>query len=77
MILALDNLTAEQWADAMTPLLETYGSIPKLHDGDWREWAEAVISVPGISVQFPPIPSLYNDWKEWARYFMMTVTTEL
>jgi hypothetical protein len=78
VILALDNLTATQWADAMTPLLETYGQIPKMISDDmWQEWAERVIDIPGIAVQFPPVPSLYNDWKEWARYFMLTVTTEL
>jgi hypothetical protein len=67
-------LTVREWTDAMTVDLDTYGPLPRLDDDEkWRDWAVAVITLPGISVFSPPSPVEFDDWRTWADRFNQAV----
>lgn len=59
-----------EWSDYMNPTLEEFGTVGRLLvEGDWKNWAAGVISLPGISALGPPSPYQFTDWKDWAFRF--------
>lgn len=65
------NISFDEWSNQMLLDLQQYGNIP-LPSGlaNWREWAQSLLLVPGISVYNPPEPVLSDSWVDWAQRFI-------
>ncbi len=62
--------TVVEWTDYMTDILRSYGPIPQLDDpARWKEWATGVALNPQVSKWFPPDPTSYTNWENWADDF--------
>jgi hypothetical protein len=65
-----------EWADRMALGLWQFGPVPRMsRDEDWKEWARAVLTLPGVADQQPPNPDQFENFEEWATYFTDAVTT--
>ena len=55
------------WSALMVHLLSPYGNVPNLRgEESWREWGEAVVSLPKIAALLPAHPYGFSDWRSWA-----------
>ncbi len=61
------GLTFVEWVDAMTPLLEMHGAVPRVEsEDDWRWWASEIVKLDAIAPVQPPPPAEFDDWRDWA-----------
>jgi len=68
------NMEVMEWADKMTPLLNTYGDVGKLDSPDnWQNWATGVILINQKWQSVAPIPYQYTDWRDWAERFLQVI----
>jgi len=63
------------WAQRSVPQLEPFGPVgDAAHFPDWKQWALAVIQLPGIASRFPPQPHTFDNWRDWASHFNMVMS---
>jgi hypothetical protein len=78
VILPTINMTVTEWTDMMALELERYGVVSRLDEPErWKDWANRVIAMPKIAVTIPPVPDLFNDWREWAERFVQIARAEV
>jgi hypothetical protein len=66
-------MNARDWTGQMTLLLAQYGNIPTLtNDAAWRDWANAVITLPALSALGAARPEGFGQWDAWATEFNRT-----
>lgn len=44
-----------------------------LPEDHWQDVARSVVVNPVFDKYSPPMPSIYSDWREWARALTVTV----
>lgn len=70
------QLGVREWADVMTPILETFGNIGRLDDPTaWQRWGADILSLSSLSGVILPDPYEYADWREWAVRFVQILDT--
>ena len=68
------GLSLIDWADSMAHLLPSDLNLIRLDNEDaWHRWGANIIESPTIAAQSPPRPYNFDDWREWAFQFNLTV----
>ena len=68
------GLDVIDWTDSMALLLPSDFNLMRLDDeADWRRWGDNVVESSTIAAQSPPKPYNFDDWREWAFQFNLTV----
>ena len=68
------NMEVMEWADKMTPMLNTYGDVGKLDKPEnWQYWATGVILINQQWQSVAPIPYQYSNWRDWAERFLQVI----
>lgn len=71
MLLDPRHMTVTEWTQRMTPQLFAFGNVPVLRaEGQWREWADAINTLPTIAKIVPPSPHAFRHWSDWAAAFI-------
>lgn len=64
----------EDWAENASLTLSKYGNVPSIISAKaWREWAAALLQLPGVANQNPPSPYPYGQWRLWVSDFNRVV----
>lgn len=62
------DMTFTEWSDQMMLDLERYGDVAYPESEDkWREWAESLLVVPGVSMFCIPDSRYFDSWRPWAQ----------
>ena len=64
--------TFELWANRCAEDLTSQVWFPKPNESRWKEWARQLFYSNDLVAEGVPDPVLYNDWREWARRWMVT-----
>lgn len=63
-----------RWAGQMALSLSAYGNVPVLTDpAHWRTWAGVVVAIPAVAAVGAPRPEPFNDWRQWAEQFNLSL----
>lgn len=66
------NIGLQEWASNIS--IDFPISFQPVHvsEDNWREFAEQVNRIPQISVNNPPDPAGYDNWRDWASRLLET-----
>lgn len=68
------GLDVIEWCNFMTQNLQGRAAPPAVSDEkQWKSWASTVCQAPSIARHNPPSPWLFDDWRQWAELFNLTV----
>ncbi len=69
------GMSLGDWCDSMTYDLESEdnGSVPRLDGLDWRGWAVRAIALTTQRQQDAPDPYGFDDWRDWAERFQLSL----
>jgi hypothetical protein len=63
-----------EWCAQTALVLSKFTTVPRLLDPNgWKFWALNVIQSPKVAAFFPPDPSYFTDWRDWAVRFNQMV----
>lgn len=65
-------MSPREWTDIVGGEIERRfrGIIPRIEsDLEWRDWARAVVDLPGVAALSPARPETSETFEEWARAF--------
>lgn len=67
MIVAPVTDDFEEWAAAVNVQIGMTGQVAVIEKGQpWRDWANILLMLPQILIQYTPRPEQYDDWRDWA-----------
>lgn len=61
----------DAWADAVCLALAPFGYVPlSMGVENWKEWANNINAMDGVSEKLPPDAREFEDWRVWGEQFL-------
>lgn len=79
-----EYISLQNWSASLLVDYRKYHIPILMHEDDWKQWAEDLLSVPPFRGKNIPLPSSIDqsavlktdqEWQPWARAFYLVVST--